>query len=50
MNAREGVERLVIRRACGADLEAVCAIEQLSFPTPWSRALLASELDRKSVV
>jgi len=50
MNAREGVERLVIRRACGADLEAVCAIEQLSFPTPWSRALLASELDRNEAL
>lgn len=38
--------RLVIRRAGRADLEAIWPIEQLSFPTPWSRGLLASELAR----
>lgn len=36
----------MIRRARPHDLDAVVAIEEKSFPTPWSRSLLASELDQ----
>ncbi len=38
--------QVLIRRARAADLERVAAIEEQSFPTPWSRDLLASELDQ----
>jgi len=48
MSASEGAgRRLVVRRAGEADLPAVWAIEQVSFPTPWSRSLLATELRRE---
>jgi len=39
-------DSVVVRRARTDDLDAVVAIEDVSFPTPWSRALLASELDQ----
>lgn len=48
MSAGEGrPTKLVVRRADSADLDAVCAIEQASFSTPWSRSLLTAELARK---
>jgi [ribosomal protein S18]-alanine N-acetyltransferase len=39
-------DEVVIRRARSRDIEAVVSIEKKSFPTPWSRALLSSELDQ----
>ena len=39
-------EQLVIQRAGPDDLDRVSGIEQVSFPTPWSRSLLAEELAR----
>jgi ribosomal-protein-alanine N-acetyltransferase len=35
---------LLIRRATLSDLDPILTIEEASFPTPWSRAVLASEL------
>lgn len=35
---------LTILRAAPSDLDSIMAIEQASFPTPWSRAVMASEL------
>ncbi len=43
---RSGSDEVVIRRARVLDLDAVVQIEAASFPTPWSRALLASELEQ----
>ncbi len=37
-------ETVVVRPARSADLDAMAAIERVSFPTPWSRSLLASEI------
>ena len=42
----EAGQRVVLRRARMADLDAIVRIEEQSFPTPWSRVLLASELDQ----
>lgn len=39
-------DEVLLRRARPDDLDAVVAIEQQSFPTPWSRGLLESELDQ----
>lgn len=39
-------EEVLIRRARPEDLDAIVTIEAQSFPTPWSRNLLASELDQ----
>ncbi|MGM0493714.1 MAG: ribosomal protein S18-alanine N-acetyltransferase [Armatimonadota bacterium] len=39
-------EDVVIRRARPDDIDAVVEIEEESFPTPWSRSLLSSELDQ----
>lgn len=47
MNASTGPQESIsveVRRAQAGDLDAICAIERVSFPTPWSRALLAGEL------
>jgi ribosomal-protein-alanine N-acetyltransferase len=41
---RSSSEEVAIRRAKPRDLNAVVAIEAQSFPTPWSRDLLSSEL------
>ena len=41
-----GGGQLVIERAGPDDLDRVSSIEQVSFPTPWSRSLLATELAR----
>jgi [ribosomal protein S18]-alanine N-acetyltransferase len=41
-----GLKQVLIRRARPADLDAVVTIEEESFRTPWSRTLLASELDQ----
>ena len=41
---RENDAVVLLRRALPADTEAIVAIERVSFPTPWSRALLAHEL------
>ncbi|MGI5819257.1 MAG: GNAT family N-acetyltransferase, partial [Armatimonadota bacterium] len=38
--------RVFLRRARSEDLDAVVRIEEESFPTPWSWALLASELEQ----
>ncbi len=38
--------RLTITNARPGDLPALVAIEQVSFPTPWSRASLAEEMKR----
>ncbi len=35
---------LTIRRATLSDLDPIMVIEKASFPTPWSRAVMASEL------
>jgi ribosomal-protein-alanine N-acetyltransferase len=35
---------VVLREAEPADIEAIAGIEEASFPTPWSRALLDSEI------
>jgi ribosomal-protein-alanine N-acetyltransferase len=35
---------LTIRRAALSDLDSILVIERASFPTPWSRAVMASEL------
>jgi ribosomal-protein-alanine N-acetyltransferase len=35
---------VAIRRATLSDLDSIMAIERVSFPTPWSRAVMASEL------
>ncbi len=35
---------VVVRRAGPSDLYAIATIERVSFPTPWSRSLLADEL------
>ncbi|MDX9999927.1 MAG: ribosomal protein S18-alanine N-acetyltransferase [Polyangia bacterium] len=45
--ARQPDDRaLTVAKATADDLEAICEIEQISFPTPWSRQALADELDR----
>ncbi len=43
---RKAEQPVTIRRARDADLDVIVAIEAQSFPTPWSRTLLASELDQ----
>ncbi|MFW6438255.1 MAG: GNAT family N-acetyltransferase, partial [Armatimonadota bacterium] len=43
---RSSSETVNIRRARAGDLDAIVAIEDVSFPTPWSRDLLASELEQ----
>ena len=43
---RAASDAVLIRRARQADLDAIVSIEAESFPTPWSRALLGSELDQ----
>ena len=43
---RRASDEVVIRRASPGDLDAVATIEEESFPTPWSRALLSSEFDQ----
>ncbi|MEA3403148.1 MAG: ribosomal protein S18-alanine N-acetyltransferase [Armatimonadota bacterium] len=42
--AAEAPTEVVLRRAEREDVDAIAAIEQVSFPTPWSRSLLASEV------
>jgi ribosomal-protein-alanine N-acetyltransferase len=39
---------LLIRQAGLADVSAICAIETLSFPTPWSRWSFLSELGHRN--
>lgn len=46
----EGGGQLVIERAGPDDLDRVSRIEQVSFSTPWSRSLLATELARPSAL
>jgi len=50
MNPDQPQPLVVVRRADSNDLDAICAIEQVSFPSPWSRSLLASELAREGAV
>lgn len=38
-------ERIAFRSMTGSDLDQVAAIEKLASPEPWSRSLLAGELD-----
>jgi [ribosomal protein S18]-alanine N-acetyltransferase len=40
----EAQDTVLLRRAKPADTERIAAIEQVSFPTPWSRALLVHEI------
>jgi [ribosomal protein S18]-alanine N-acetyltransferase len=40
------VQDYIIARSTEADLEAVMAIERLSFPTPWQRQAFSDELAR----
>ncbi len=49
-DTRQVTSTVTIRRAVRGDLDAVVAIENVSFPTPWSRALLASELHQPGSV
>jgi|LSQX01.1.fsa_nt_gb ribosomal-protein-alanine N-acetyltransferase len=42
--ARAGDDLVTIRRADLADLDCIVRIEAQSFPTPWSRSLLSTEL------
>ena len=41
---QEAREQVLLRRARPADTDMIVAIEQVSFPTPWSRALLMHEI------
>jgi ribosomal-protein-alanine N-acetyltransferase len=36
----------LLDRAAAADLDAIVEVEQASFPSPWTRAAFADELDR----
>ena len=38
-------EALVVRTATHADLDAVVALESISFPVPWRREFFATEID-----
>lgn len=38
---------MIIERATRADLDAICEIEQHSFPRPWPRASFDAEFDRE---
>jgi ribosomal-protein-alanine N-acetyltransferase len=40
------VQDYIIASSTEADLDAVMAIEELSFPTPWARQAFRDELDR----
>ncbi|MGD9496706.1 MAG: ribosomal protein S18-alanine N-acetyltransferase [Armatimonadota bacterium] len=39
-----GETEVILRRAQMHDLDEIAAIERVSFPSPWSRSLLAAEL------
>ncbi len=43
-SSEEGQSEVLLRRATPADIDAIASIERVSFPTPWSRALLAHEI------
>jgi ribosomal-protein-alanine N-acetyltransferase len=43
-----GVVKLELRRLQLADLDAIERIERMSYPTPWSRSMFASELAKPS--
>ncbi|MGC9318844.1 MAG: ribosomal protein S18-alanine N-acetyltransferase [Armatimonadota bacterium] len=45
-SAAGAATEVVLRTADRDDLDAIAAIEHVSFPTPWSRSLLASELSQ----
>lgn len=44
LNSRSEATEVVLRPAVEADLPALVAIEEASFPSPWSERLLAGEL------
>lgn len=41
-----GTQPIAVDKATAEDLDRIMEIEQVSFPTPWTRAALAEELDR----
>lgn len=46
----EAQETILVRRATTADTHRIAAIEQVSFPTPWTRALLVHEIKERDNV